>query len=52
MVKVVATVEKNRREEIRVALTEYEGRDLCDVRVFAETVARANGLIKDQGEAA
>lgn len=84
MEEVVATVEKNRREEIRIALREYEGRDLCDVRVFAEpyagdewiatkkgismvvaklpaliaalqraeAVARANGLIEDQGEAA
>ena len=39
MEEVVATVEKNRREEIRIALREYEGRDLCDVRVFAEPYA-------------
>ncbi len=84
MEEVVATIAKNKREKVRVALTKYEGHNLCDVRVFAEpyagdewvatkkgislgvaklpdliaalqraeAVARANGLIQDQGEAA
>ena len=36
MRKLVETISKNAREEIRVALTEYQGHDLCDVRVYAE----------------
>ena len=39
MEEVVATIAKNKREEVRVALTEYEGHDLCDVRIFAEPYA-------------
>lgn len=31
----IATVEKNRLEDVRVALIEYGGRDLVDVRIFA-----------------
>ncbi len=37
MRKLIETITKNKREEIRVALTKYEGHDLCDVRVFSET---------------
>ena len=36
MTEVVATVRKNAAEEIRVALTEYQGKRLCDIRVFTE----------------
>ncbi len=36
MRKLIETIAKNKREEIRVALTKYEGHDLCDVRVFVE----------------
>ncbi len=36
MEKLIETVPKNAREEIRIALTEYHGHDLCDVRVYAE----------------
>ena len=39
MRKLIETITKNKREEIRVALTKYEGYDLCDVRVFSETIA-------------
>jgi hypothetical protein len=31
----IATVEKNRAEDVRVALVEYNGHDLVDVRIFA-----------------
>ena len=39
MEKTVATIPKNKREEIRVSLTEYQGYDLVDVRVFCEPYA-------------
>lgn len=32
----VCTVPKNATEEIRIGLTEYNGKPLCDFRVFAE----------------
>ncbi len=31
----VATIAKNRMEELRITLTEYQGHDLIDIRVFA-----------------
>ncbi len=34
--RVVAEIRKNNREVIRVALKEYEGRDICSVRVWYE----------------
>ena len=39
MEKLIETIRKNAREEIRIALTAYQGHDLCDVRVFAEPYA-------------
>lgn len=33
---VVATIEKNRLEEVRVALTEFNGHLLVDIRTFAD----------------
>ncbi len=39
MEKKIAVIKKNAREKIRVSLTEYQGHDLCDVRVFAEPYA-------------
>ena len=36
MEKLIETIPKNAREEIRISLTEYQGHDLCDVRVYAE----------------
>ena len=39
MEKLIETIPKNAREEIRVALTAYQGHDLCDIRVFAEPYA-------------
>ena len=39
MKKTVATIPKNKREEIRVSLTEYQGYDLVDVRVYCEPYA-------------
>jgi hypothetical protein len=32
---VIATIQKNRRESVRVALSEYKGTNLVDLRVFA-----------------
>ena len=37
MEKVIETIEKNTREEIRIALTKYKGFDLVDLRVFFHT---------------
>ena len=31
----VATIAKNRLEELRISLTEFHGHDLVDIRVFA-----------------
>ncbi len=31
----IATVEKNRSEDVRIALTEYMGADLVDLRIWA-----------------
>ena len=39
MRKLVETISKNAREEIRVSLSEYQGHDLCDIRVYAESYA-------------
>ena len=36
MNQTVATIRKNATEEIRVALTEFSGHDLVDIRVFTE----------------
>lgn len=33
---IIATIEKNQREQVRVALDQYRETKLCDVRVFAE----------------
>ena len=35
----IATIEKNRSEELRVALKEYKGRDYLDIRTFIEPYA-------------
>jgi hypothetical protein len=35
----LATIRKNSREDCRVALDEYEGRTLIDVRVWADFLA-------------
>ncbi len=32
----IATIEKNRSEELRIALKEYEGHDYVDIRTFTE----------------
>ncbi len=36
MRKLVKTISKNAREEIHVSLSEYQGHDLCDIRVHAD----------------
>ena len=36
MMKVIATVPKNQRERVQVALTRYHDHDLVDLRVFAD----------------
>lgn len=33
---VIADLEKNATERVRVTLTEYNGRNLCDIRVYTE----------------
>ena len=33
--RIVATIPKNSREDVRVALTTYQGHDLIDIRVYA-----------------
>ena len=35
----IATIEKNRSEELRVALKEYKGRRYLDIRTFIEPYA-------------
>lgn len=35
----IATIEKNKAEELRIALTEYKGHNCVDVRIFAEPYA-------------
>ena len=35
----IATIEKNRTEELRVALKEYKGHDYVDVRTYVEPYA-------------
>jgi hypothetical protein len=34
MEKTISTIPKSQREELRVSLTEYQGHDLVDVRVY------------------
>ena len=41
----VATIAKNRLEELRISLTEYRGHDLVDIRVFALPYA-GRGTVK------
>jgi hypothetical protein len=41
---VVATITKNRRETLRVALDSYQGHDLLDVRVCVPLAAHAQTL--------
>ncbi|TCR60957.1 PC4/YdbC family ssDNA-binding protein [Bosea sp. BK604] len=33
---LIATIEKNRTEQIRVSLAHFSGHDICSVRVFFE----------------
>ena len=35
MEQTIATIEKNRMEEIRVGLSEYQGHDLVNLRIYA-----------------
>ena len=35
-VQLIATLTKNRTEDVRVALTEFNGLDLIDVRIFVD----------------
>ncbi|MFA5038571.1 MAG: transcriptional coactivator p15/PC4 family protein [Candidatus Omnitrophota bacterium] len=50
MEKVVKTFEKNKFQEIRIGITEYQGNDLIDVRIWAlnqggqEKVPTAKGV--------
>lgn len=45
----IATIPKNAREEIRVALTNYKGHELVDVRVFVESEIRADHVPTRKG---
>ena len=36
MADAIATFDKNKSEEVRVGLTRFSGRELVDVRIFAE----------------
>ncbi len=49
MEKLVKTIPKTAREEIRVSLTEYKGHDLCDLRVYAEPYAGDEGCPRTRG---
>ena len=49
MEKVVASFEKNRVEDMRVRLTEYQGHHLVDVRVFATTGADGHRVPTKKG---
>lgn len=50
MDKLVKTFEKNKFQEIRVSITEYQGNDLIDIRIWAlnqngqEKVPTAKGV--------
>ena len=39
MTTEIATIEKNRSEELRIALKEFKGRDYLDIRTFIEPYA-------------
>ena len=42
----VATIQKNRSEELRISLTEFHGHDLVDCRVFVEPRnGRGQGMV-------
>ena len=34
--RLIATIEKNSREEVRVSLDQFKGHDLVDIRTFAD----------------
>jgi len=34
--QVIATISKNQKEEVRVALTEWNGREFVDVRIYTD----------------
>ena len=36
MAEIIATIEKNSREDVRIALDEFHGAQLIDVRTFAD----------------
>lgn len=42
----IATIAKNSLEDVRVALDEYQGTDLIDVRVWADFKTGPAGLIR------
>ena len=41
----VATIQKNRRETVRVSLSEFKGTDLVDLRVFAPKPGGVEGEV-------
>ncbi len=49
MEKLIETIPKNAREEIRVSLTAYQGHDLCDLRAYAEPYAGDEGYPRTRG---
>ena len=40
MTKLVATIRKNRREQVQVELSEYQGHDLVQVRIYVDNGAK------------
>ena len=49
MDKLIATIPKNKTEEIRVGLDEYKGHDLVSLRVWADPYAGAERVPTKRG---
>lgn len=48
-VTVIATIDKNQREEIRVALSAFKGVELVDLRVFADSANAPERIATKKG---
>ncbi len=49
MEKLIETIRKNAREEIRISLTEFKGHDLVDCRVYADPYTGGDWLATRKG---
>ena len=47
--QLIAIIEKNKRDEIRIALDQFKGHHLVDVRVFADPYAREERVATKKG---